>query len=77
MTHNRTLRIPPCDAANSRSGSSLPDRAFYSEHDLLGSRIARLQARCDALRGRAGYHAMLGRLTTAKVAALASGGKHD
>lgn len=33
-------------------------------------RIDRLQARCDALRRRIGYHAMLQRLRDAKNAAL-------
>lgn len=40
---------------------------------FLQAQIDRLQARCDALRGKAGYRPMLARLMNAKTAALAWG----
>lgn len=56
----------PVPTDNSASGAG---RAFLQEQ------IDRLQARCDAQRGKAGYHAMLDRLRNARAAALI-GGKH-
>lgn len=43
----------------------------------LQDRIASLQRRADALKGRPGYLHMLARLQDAKLAALASGAAND
>ena len=51
-----------------------PDNASGA---FLQQQIDRLQARCDALRGKAGYRAMLNRLMNAKTAALARSVRND
>ena len=68
-------------AVTSRSPASLPapvpadNSADGAGRAFLQEQIDRLQARCDAQRGKAGYHAMLDRLRNARAAALI-GGRH-
>ena len=52
------------------TAASIPSQSDAAGFSQLSARVAELQRRADALKGRAGYHAMLERLTMARCAML-------